>query len=49
MCTDKMEWDVEVISDIFNNRDKENILAIPLSTADQNDQLYWKFEASGIY
>ncbi|XP_074347588.1 uncharacterized protein LOC141686452 [Apium graveolens] len=44
---DKLEWDVEVISDIFNNRDKENILAIPLSTADQNDQLYWKFEAFG--
>ncbi|XP_074347097.1 uncharacterized protein LOC141685920 [Apium graveolens] len=49
MCTDKLEWDVEVVSYIFNNRDKESILAIPLSTSDQEDQLYWKFEESGLY
>ncbi|XP_074375015.1 uncharacterized protein LOC141716720 [Apium graveolens] len=49
ICTDKLEWDVEVVSDIFNNRDKDSILAIPLSTSDQEVQLYWKFEEFGLY
>lgn len=30
MCTDKKEWDHDVIRDIFNDRDQVCILSIPL-------------------
>ena len=49
MCMNKMEWDMEVVHDVFNERDQEGILAIPLSTPEQVDKLYLRFEESGIY
>lgn len=30
MCTDKKEWNIEVVRDIFNERDQACIFAIPL-------------------
>ncbi|KAL8148634.1 hypothetical protein AgCh_005843 [Apium graveolens] len=49
MNMDSKSWDVELISDMFNDRDKLCILNIPFS-ADMNiDKLYWVGEMSGSY
>ncbi|KAM6568466.1 hypothetical protein CsatB_016451 [Cannabis sativa] len=42
-------WDVEVISDLFNDRDKSLILGIPLSQQNVPDCWCWSREAAGFY
>uniref|UniRef100_A0A803PGZ2 RNase H type-1 domain-containing protein n=1 Tax=Cannabis sativa TaxID=3483 RepID=A0A803PGZ2_CANSA len=42
-------WDVEVIVDLFNNRDKELIYKIPISATNVTDSWYWSKEVSRIY
>ncbi|KAF4387929.1 hypothetical protein F8388_005546 [Cannabis sativa] len=49
MNTKFTRWDVEVISDLFNNRDKEFIYRIPISTTNVTDKWYWSKEVSGTY
>lgn len=49
MCTNRKEWDMEVLSDVLNERDRSCVLAIPLATSSSEDKLYWRFEDSGIY
>lgn len=49
MCVDKREWDLEVLRDIFNDRDQNCILNIPLSEFSRVYILYWSKENSGIY
>lgn len=49
MCVDKREWDLEVLRDIFNDRDQNCILNIPLSEFRRVYTLYWSKENSGIY
>lgn len=49
LCTDRMEWDRDVVSDVLNQRDQDCLPNIQLRTSDQEDKLYWRFEDSGIY
>lgn len=49
MCTDRKEWDIDVIKNLFNDRDKRCILNIPVGVDNSEDTLYWRFEQSGNY
>ncbi|KAM6571614.1 hypothetical protein CsatA_015694 [Cannabis sativa] len=49
MKINQREWDNEVISDIFNLRDAQIILQIPLSNQAHEDVWYWSKEATGFY
>uniref|UniRef100_A0A803PR19 Reverse transcriptase domain-containing protein n=1 Tax=Cannabis sativa TaxID=3483 RepID=A0A803PR19_CANSA len=49
MKINQRERDVEVISDIFNSRDAQIILQIPLSAQVHEDAWYWSKEATGFY
>lgn len=42
-------WDREVICDIFNTRDEELILKIPLPVGDRKDTWFWPLEAEGNF
>uniref|UniRef100_A0A803PEK6 Reverse transcriptase domain-containing protein n=1 Tax=Cannabis sativa TaxID=3483 RepID=A0A803PEK6_CANSA len=42
-------WDVELIDDLFNERDKNLILQIPLQVAECIDHVIWSFDSSGLY
>ncbi|XP_021731316.1 uncharacterized protein LOC110698225 [Chenopodium quinoa] len=46
---DKMEWNVDLISECFNERDKKCILSIPLNWRKPRDSLTWAFSNDGIY
>lgn len=43
------EWDMEVITDLFNVRDQMLILGIPLSSRKEEDIRYWHKEGYGLY
>lgn len=49
MCIDKNQWDMEVLTDMLNERDQACVLAVPTSNSNQEDRLYWSLENSGIY
>uniref|UniRef100_A0A803NUT6 Reverse transcriptase domain-containing protein n=1 Tax=Cannabis sativa TaxID=3483 RepID=A0A803NUT6_CANSA len=49
MQVDKLEWDNEVISDVLNDRDRELVWRIPLSSARRNDNWFWLQDSSGIF
>ncbi|KAL8098853.1 hypothetical protein AgCh_031539 [Apium graveolens] len=49
MCVDRREWDIDVIKDIFNNRDQQRILDVHLDAASHEDVMYWRLENSGVY
>lgn len=40
MCVDRREWDKDLIRDVFNSRDQEGILRIPLIDTNHQDVLY---------
>ncbi|XP_060964883.1 uncharacterized protein LOC133033858 [Cannabis sativa] len=42
-------WDIEVISDIFNDRDKESILKTTIDQETPFDTWYWHMDLHGIY
>lgn len=44
-----MEWNLEVISNTFSERDKKCILAIPLSWRSPTDDLTWAYSKDGGY
>lgn len=44
-----IDWDEEVIEDIFNSRDAKLILSIPLSVRNRDDKLIWAKEEKGIF
>lgn len=44
-----MAWKMELIDEIFNERDKRCILAIPLNLPATNDDLIWAFSKIGHY
>ncbi|XP_021721052.1 uncharacterized protein LOC110688593 [Chenopodium quinoa] len=46
---EKREWCLDVINNNFNERDRQIILAIPISEADQEDELCWAFSMTGHY
>ncbi|XP_074373929.1 uncharacterized protein LOC141714300 [Apium graveolens] len=43
------EWDLDIIKDVFNNRDQKLISDIDLQESGDKDMLYWKHENSGLY
>lgn len=45
---DEKVWDIDLILDVFETRDVELILSIPLSE-DDKDTWYWRFEEMGDY
>lgn len=48
-CTDRKEWDGDIIRDIFNIRDQEHILKTQLYETNNEDVLFWNLEDSGLY
>ncbi|XP_030497977.2 uncharacterized protein LOC115713630 [Cannabis sativa] len=44
-----IKMDVDVVNDLFEDRDKDIILSIPLSTTRIEDQWYWLHENTGCY
>ena len=49
MMPNQRIWNYEVVSDLFNARDKELILQIPLSSRRDNDAWYWQANPRGCY
>ena len=49
MVVGAREWDVDLITDIFDDRDRERILNVSLSQRGDEDRLYWKEESSGVF
>lgn len=49
MKMESKEWDAEVISDMFNERDQVLILGTPLSATQEEDIKNWYKEGSGLY
>lgn len=49
ICVDKKEWDVDLICDIFNERDQRCILNVPLKESSCEDLPFWLWENNGIY
>lgn len=49
MQVDNRAWDVEVVEDLFNDRDMQCILQVPLSPNRDEDRLFWKEEMCGTY
>ncbi|XP_074363041.1 uncharacterized protein LOC141703396 [Apium graveolens] len=48
MITDQKEWDVELLNDIFEDRDVNLILSIPIGRV-EFDSWYWNKEKLGTY
>ena len=49
ICTDMKEWDIDVIKDLYNERDQCCILSISVGVDNSEDTLSWRFEQSGNY
>lgn len=49
METDNLVWDCGLVRDMFNNRDAELILSIPLNASRQQDVWFWSFEKTGQF
>lgn len=49
MDTTTLEWDTDLISSIFNERDQKCILTIPLSWRAPSDILTWAYSNNGLY
>lgn len=49
MHTDKREWEVDIIRDIFNKRDQDRILQVQIDDTSAYDILYWSREITGNY
>uniref|UniRef100_A0A803Q3L9 Reverse transcriptase zinc-binding domain-containing protein n=1 Tax=Cannabis sativa TaxID=3483 RepID=A0A803Q3L9_CANSA len=49
LTMDGKNWDYEIINDLFNDRDKDLILTIPISPSNSVDTWYWSKEVSGDY
>ncbi|XP_074343130.1 uncharacterized protein LOC141680956 [Apium graveolens] len=43
------EWDLDIIKDVFNDRDQKLILDIDMQDSGDEYMLYWKHENSGLY
>lgn len=49
MVSNQRQWDLDVISNLFNSRDKELILQIPFSYRKESDIWYWLHDSCGVY
>lgn len=48
MITGETQWDIDLIFDIFNDRDANLIVSIPLRN-NESDAWYLRGEKSGVY
>lgn len=48
MCTDRLQWDLEVVSDVLIQRDINLVLSISL-TENAKDTWHWRQEKLGHY
>lgn len=48
MSDDQRSWDIDLVKDIFNERDANQILTIPIQTQD-DDSWFWRKEKLGQY
>lgn len=46
---ERMEWKVEIIEDVFNERDVRCILGTPLSSVPLKDDITWAFTKDACY
>ncbi|KAM6582866.1 hypothetical protein CsatB_009868 [Cannabis sativa] len=49
MQTDGMAWDIDILNDLFTERDKNLILQIPLPSHSETDHWYWYKDRMGNY
>lgn len=49
MQMDSLAWDIDVVRDLFNDRDLSLILNIPLMSSRCEDKWFWAFESSGNF
>ena len=49
MVPNQRSWDLDLHADIFNVRDKELIMQIPLSQRREYDVWYWLHDPCGVY
>lgn len=49
MKMDTIEWDIDLIRDVFNDRDQKCILDISLDESTNQDTLYWRHEVTRVY
>ncbi|XP_060965763.1 uncharacterized protein LOC133034618 [Cannabis sativa] len=49
LTPDGSRWDVEILDDLFVDRDKHLIMSIPLSDNNLEDHFVWSKETSGFY
>ncbi|KAM6553695.1 hypothetical protein CsatB_014457 [Cannabis sativa] len=49
LTPDGSQWDVEILDDLFVDRDKHLIMSIPLSDNNLEDHFVWSKETSGFY
>ncbi|KAM7529995.1 hypothetical protein LguiB_033405 [Lonicera macranthoides] len=42
-----VQWDIDIVNDLFNERDRDQILAVPLSAKQQNDRWMWHWDKKG--
>lgn len=49
MVLEQCRWDYDVVVDLFDTRDKNLILQIPLISRRDNDVWYWMADPHGLY
>ena len=49
MMPGEQKWDKDLVSDLFNSRDRELILSIPFGVRKANDNWYWMVDDKGLY
>ena len=49
MVPGQRRWDYDVVADLFDTRDRNLILKIPLSSQRDKDVWYWMADPHGLY
>lgn len=49
MMADQRQWDYDVVTNLFNARNRDLILKIPLSTRRDRDVWYWLADPCGVF
>ena len=49
MMSGEQKWDKDLVSDLFNSRNRELILSIALSVRTTNINWYWMVDDKGLY
>ncbi|CAJ2639191.1 unnamed protein product [Trifolium pratense] len=42
-------WNMELVHEVFNDRDAKEILQIPLLSHDAKDEIIWRYDKKGMY